>query len=227
MEFVEGGFVCSQNFKVVVFDMDGTLIKGASCWEILHKYFRSDPKLVKKNMEDYLMGRISYCEWMRRDLLLWKQNNRYPHISEVKKALKNYEMVEGAYESIKELKRRGYITAIVTGGLDILAKEIARKLGIEYIYANGFKTDENGYLTEHVKCIVDPCEKGRNLMDLSKKLKTPLSTFIAVGDTRFDLSMFKIVGLSIAFNPKDEIIEKHATIVIKNNSLFKILEYIP
>ena len=219
--------MCPQNFKVVVFDMDGTLIKETSCWETLHRYFRSDPKLVKKNMEDYLAGRISYCEWMRRDLLLWKQNNRYPHISEVKRALKNYEMVEGAYESIKELKRRGYITAIVTGGLDILAEEIARKLGIEYIYANGFKTDENGYLTEHVKCVVDPCEKGRNLMNLSKKLGTPLSTFIAVGDTHFDLSMFKIVGLSIAFNPKDEIIEKHANIVIKNNSLFKILEYIP
>lgn len=219
--------MCPQNFKVVVFDMDGTLIKETSCWETLHRYFRSDPKLVKKNMEDYLAGRISYCEWMRRDLLLWKQNNRYPHISEVKRALKNYEMVEGAYKSIKELKRRDYITAIVTGGLDILAEEIARKLGIEYVYANGFKTDENGYLTEHVKCVVDPCEKGRNLMDLSKKLGTPLSTFIAVGDTRFDLSMFKIVGLSIAFNPKDEIIEKHANIVIKNDSLFKILEYIP
>jgi len=219
--------VGSQSFKVVVFDMDGTLIKESSCWETLHRYFRSDPKLVKKNMEDYLARRISYCEWMRRDLLLWKRNNKYPHISEVKKALKKYEMAKGAYESIRELKRRGYIIAIVTGGLDILAEEIAKKLGIEYVYANGFKTDENGYLTEHVKCVVDPCEKSKNLTDLSVKLKIPLSAFIAVGDTRFDLSMFKVVGFSIAFNPKDEVIEKQAKIVIKSRSLLKILEYIP
>lgn len=217
----------SAKSKVIVFDMDGTLVKETSCWETLHRYFQSNPKLVKRNMEDYLAGRISYCEWMRRDLLLWKRNDKYPHISEVKRALKSYKIVEGAYESIKELKKRGYITAIVTGGLDILAEEIAWKLGIEYVYANGFKTDEDGYLTEHVKCVVDPCKKGRNLMDLSKKLNIPLSAFIAIGDTRFDLSMFRVVGLSIAFNPKDEIIEKNANIVIKSNTLLKILEYVP
>ena len=82
-------------------------------------------------------------------------------------------------------------------------------------------------MTEHVKCVVDPYKKGRNLIDLSKKLNIPLSAFIAIGDTRFDLSMFKIVGLSIAFNPKDEIIEKNANIVIKSNTLLKILEYVP
>ena len=88
----------SAKFKVIVFDMDGTLVKETSCWETLHRYFQSNPKLVKRNMEDYLAGRISYCEWMRRDLLLWKRHNKYPHISEVKEALKKYKMIEGAYE---------------------------------------------------------------------------------------------------------------------------------
>lgn len=217
----------SQLFKVVVFDMDGTLVEESSCWETLHKYFGANPQLVRKNMEDYLTGRISYCEWMRRDLLLWKRNNRLPHISGIKTALKNYKIVKGAYKTVQELKKRGYITAIVTSGLDILAKEVAEKLNIDYTYANSFETDENGYLTEKVKCKVKLLEKDKNLKDLSKKLKIPLSAFIAIGDTWFDLSMLQVAGLSIAFNPKDEKIRKKATIVIENKNLTEILQYIP
>ncbi len=217
----------SQRFKVVVFDMDGTLVEESSCWETLHKYFGANPQLVRKNMEDYLTGRINYCEWMRRDLLLWKRNNKLPHISEIKTALQNYKIIKGAYETVQELKKRGYITAIVTSGLDVLAKEVAKKLNIDYTYANSFETDENGYLTEKVKCKVKLLEKDKNLKDLSKKLKIPLSAFIAIGDTWFDLSMLQVAGLSIAFNPKDEEIRKKASIVIENKNLTEILKYIP
>jgi len=219
--------VRSQRFKVVVFDMDGTLVEESSCWETLHKYFGANPQLVRKNMKDYLAGRINYCEWMRRDLLLWKRDNKLPHISEIKAVLKNYKIVKGAYKTVQELKKRGYITAIVTSGLDILAKEVAEKLNIDYTYANSFETDENGYLTEKVNCEVKLLEKDKNLKDLSKKLKIPLSAFIAVGDTWFDLSMLQVAGLSIAFNPKDEKIRKKVNIVIENKNLTEILKYIP
>jgi phosphoserine phosphatase len=58
-------------YKLVAFDMDGTLLTQKSSWGKLHRYFGTY-ELSLKNMEAYEQGKIAYNEFMRRDIMLWK-----------------------------------------------------------------------------------------------------------------------------------------------------------
>ncbi|MEM3421110.1 MAG: haloacid dehalogenase-like hydrolase, partial [Candidatus Hadarchaeum sp.] len=65
---------------------------------------------------------------------------------------------------VGEIVRRGFQTAIITGGLDVLAGNVARDLGIPHIIANGLEVDKSGYLTGEGILRVEPRHKDKNLV---------------------------------------------------------------
>ncbi|MHA1594613.1 MAG: HAD-IB family phosphatase [Candidatus Baldrarchaeia archaeon] len=216
----------AKKYRAIVFDLDGTLVKEESSWATVHRYFGVDPRKIRKNMEAYLSGRIDYCEWMRRDISLWLETKHPIHLSEIEKCLSKYTLVRGAKEVSRELKKRGYVLAIVTSGLDILAHRVARDLGIDYVFANGLAVDEKGFLTGEPICKVPLLNKNVAIKDLCGILNAKFEEIIAVGDTKFDISMFKCAGLSIALNPKDEEVVQFADIVIRCEDMRSLLNYI-
>ncbi len=174
----------TQKYKVIVFDMDGVLTEENSSWVTIHNYFGVENKVF---LNEYIEGKIDYPEFMRRDISLWHKIR----IEEIEKIFKNYKLTFGAKETTSELKERGYITVLVSAGLDILANKIGRILKLDYIFANGLKTNKAGYLTGEGIYKVDLLRKDRILTTLSWKLKIPFGQFIAIGDSIFDVPLLK------------------------------------
>lgn len=197
-------------FKVIVFDMDGTLIKEKSSWEKLHRHFGTLHE-AEGALRDYVEGRISYEEFMRRDIACWPKPL---HISEVERLLLDYELADGAVEVVRELKAMGMRVAIVSAGIDILANDVASKVGADAVLANGLAIDSNGYLTGEGIKRVDPLCKDKALEEAVEKLGAEPAETVAVGDTRFDASMLRRAGLGIALRG-DEELEEVADVVIK------------
>jgi HAD superfamily PSPase-like hydrolase len=170
-----------------VLDMDGTITQSI-CWKDLHEYFNTLEE-AEKHREMFLAKRITYEEWMKKDIALW--NN--PRIEEVRKVLLSYELVKG-FEKFLERFRGKSIFCILSSGIDIRAKDIAEKLGIHEVYANSLVVRE-GRVIGGI-CSVDPSRKGETVRDLQKRYRPALT--IAVGDTHFDVSMFRVADIGIA-----------------------------
>ena len=183
-----------MRYKLVAFDLDGTLVVGKSSWYKLHEYFGTIEESLS-NIKEYEEGKIAYDEWMRRDISLWKPT---PHITTVEKILLDYTLAPNAGHVTRTLRDRKIRTAIVTTGIDILAKSVASRLRIPEIVANGLVLDESGYLTNRVTFNVDLFEKHKAFIKLAKKLGIPRSQCVAVGDSKYDVSFLKSAGLGIA-----------------------------
>ncbi len=189
-----------NSLKVVVFDLDGVLVPFRSSWEFLHRYFGVvDDRARDENVELFYRGLISYKEWMRRDLALLTSRGCITR-EEVIKAFKTVKLRRGAKELSEYLVSKNVELAIVSGGVDVLAQLVGGELNIKRIYSNRLVFDEHGCLQPYGVEVVNPLKKDVVLEALSLELGIPLSRFMYVGDTLWDLCAFKKVGYPVVIN---------------------------
>ena len=211
---------CKDTIELVIFDMDGVIANTISSWKYIHDYFGSSNE---RSVNEYLKGKIDDAEFIKRDVYLWRENGKIVQKDKLVKILSNVPLMDGAGECISRIKKNNVKTAIVSAGLDILAERIAQELGIDYVFANGIKTDNNGRLNGEGIIGVKLMYKDKTVSRLSDQLGIPLERIAAVGNSCFDIPMLETCGLGIAFNPEDDCVRKKADIVIEGNDLGKIL----
>ncbi len=203
--------------RVLIFDMDGVLVKCRSSWKALHVAFGSEDIVERlKGAERFIGGEISYVEWMRLDIdAMTRALGRPPSKDEVEHVLRSLELDEDAPTVVEELKRLGVLVGIVSGGIDILAKSVAERLGIpeDMVFANKLVFSD-GRLTGGEE-VVDPLRKGELLKRLSLSLGIPLEEFAYVGDSTWDINALRVVGTPIML-ARDEDEARTAAGFVKN-----------
>jgi len=102
---------------------------------------------------------------------------------------------------VSALHERGFETAILTGGFDVLAAEVAEALGIEHRVANEFVTDERGFLTGEARMHVDPLRKEIALERLCHERHIALERCLTVGDSEMDASFLRASGRGVLVGP--------------------------
>jgi phosphoserine phosphatase len=205
-----------KDVKLVVFDMDGVLTDIYSSWKYVHDFFNTSNE---KSVYAYLKGEIDDMEFIRRDAALWKQNGRALKKEKLVEILSDVSLMHGAKECISYLKKRNVKTAIVSAGLNVLAEKVGSELGIDYVYSNGINVDENGFLTDEGIVGVKLKAKDETVKKLAEKTGINKASIVAVGNSCFDVPMFEVAGLGIAFNPDDECVKKYADVVISEKDL--------
>lgn len=206
-----------MKIKLVVFDVDGTLTQHSSIWWRLHEHFGTE-ELGKVYYDQYFAGQISYQEWADLDAGLWTGKS----LTEVLAVVKDTKLVSGAAETVASLKSRGYEVAILSGGLDIMANYVAQEVGIDYVLTNRL-LHVNGILTGDVDVLVGWGEKIQEIKQVIDHFGISLKETAFVGDGKNDLSVFSVVGLSIAFNPEHPEVAEGADVVFREDDLRQIL----
>lgn len=200
------------DLDLVVFDMDGTLIEGSS-WEMVHAHYGVDNG---SNWERYCRGEIDDREFMRTDIALWLREGRRIHVRDVEGIFHGVNPFPGTRELVENLHAHGVRTLIMSGGLDLVARKVCELTGIERYVANGFLLDEDGHLSGEGACHVKINDKGTPTREALQRLGVDPRRAAAVGNTRFDIPMFRECGLAIAFNPGDEEVVQAAHHVVRD-----------
>ena len=130
--------------------------------------------------------------------------------------------MEGAKETITELKKRGYKIATITGSFEIIANRMKDDLGLDYAFSNVLH-EEEGKLTGEVSGPLVTGSKAEILKEIMKMEKIHAEESAAVGDGANDVSMIEESGLGIAFNAKP-ILKEKADIVVEKKDLRELLE---
>ncbi|MDK2790965.1 MAG: phosphoserine phosphatase [Methanothermococcus sp.] len=204
--------------KLILFDLDSTLVDCEVIDEIAKIAGVEDE--VKKITKEAMEGKLNFGESLRKRVSLL---SGLP-TEKIDDLVSNLKLMEGAEDTIKELKNRGYIVGVVSGGFTVAAERIKEKLGLDYAIANELLTN-NGKLTGEVRGpVMDESAKGNILEELAKKEGIDLKDTVVVGDGANDISMFKKAGLKIAFCAK-EILRQNADFCVDKKDLREILKF--
>ncbi|MBU1696393.1 MAG: phosphoserine phosphatase SerB [Proteobacteria bacterium] len=205
-----------KNRKLVVFDMDSTLIQAEVIVE-LAKLVGAGEK-VNKITESAMRGEMDFKESFKKRVALLKgiKEEQLANIS------RNLPLTDGAELVTKTLRGLGYKLGILSGGFTFVGEYLKDKLGFDYMYANELDI-ENGVVTgKVVGDIVDGEKKAILLRQIAQRENLALEQTIAVGDGANDLPMISIAGLGVAFNAKP-VVRQNASNAISSVGLDGLL----
>ena len=206
--------------ELVCFDMDGVLIDVGSSWVMVHKAFGVSNDT---SLRAYLNGEFDDREFIRRDARLWLRQKPKMRREDFESIFREPPLMPGVERTVATLKAEGVEVAIVSGGVDIMAENVAHRLGIPRVAANGFVYDETGHITGDGVVRTPLNDKALPVLRFAKETGIPLERTVAVGNSLPDVSMFDVAGRSVAFHPEDDYTRDHATWVVEEGPLDAIL----
>lgn len=227
---------------LICFDMDRVLVDHLSTWQYVYDQ-------LGINNDDafdlYNQGKLNEWDWLKLDLALLKR--AFPEINDEKlrSLCVGTPLMKGLEECIEWLFANGHEVAIISGGMQETATEIANKFpsgkpwqrrwgGIDnceidtkmYVFTNGWLKLIDGGIDNFGRYQVQMNGKGSIVRILQRRLAIPRERTISIGDSSGDIGMFEQSGLSICFNPLDDKPTKVASITIEEKNLCRVLEAI-
>ena len=205
--------------KLAVFDFDSTLMDGETI-EILAREVGLEQE-VNEITTKAMLGELDFFESLQKRVSLL----RGLKVDTVNKICENLPLMNGAEETIKNLKDKNYKVVCFSGGFKNATVPFAKKLGLDGEFSNILHS-KDGILTGMVGGeMMFNDSKGQMLLTLQRLLGITREKTLVIGDGANDLSMFKYADKRVAFCAKP-ILEKEANIIIKEKNLSLISKYL-
>ncbi len=212
-----------QNFKLIAFDMDSTLINIECIDEVADAAGRKAE--VAAITEAAMRGEIAdYKESLRQRVALLRG---VPVAALTQVYEEQLRLNPGAQILVNACQHAGLKTLLVSGGFTFFTDHVRDLLHIDFTRSNVFEI-ENDQLTGRMVDqawgdICDGEEKRRMLLATCEALGISSQQAIAMGDGANDLPMMSVAGLSVAYRAKPKVREA-AHVAIEQGGLDRLLE---
>jgi phosphoserine phosphatase len=229
-EFAPGLFIqgiqpplALHDFKLIVFDMDSTLINIECIDEIADAAGRKAE--VSAITEAAMRGEImDFKDSLRRRVALLKG---VPQEALDDVFTNRLRLNPGAKKLVDTCKQHGMKVLLVSGGFTFFADRVQHILNIDFTRSNVLEIAD-GHLTGRLVDqlwgdICDSAEKRKKLLETCADMGIKPEQSIAMGDGANDLLMMGVAGLSVAYHAKPKVRER-AMVSIQEGGLDRLLE---
>jgi len=203
--------------RLVVFDMDGTLIAERLIFHLARRFG------FEAKLKEIMARRVLEYEKTRDIASLLKGLSA----TEIVDTFDRIPLSPGAETTIEALKEDGHVLAIISDSYTIATERLKARLGFDYTIANKLVV-KRGKATGEVEmplnwpddktgCLKHAICKLNAMFSLSRETKIPLERTVAVGDNIADICMLEQASLGIAFNPKARAVERSADVTIRGD----------
>jgi phosphoserine phosphatase len=231
-EFAPGLFIqgiepplALNDFKLIAFDMDSTLINIECIDEIADAAGRKAE--VSAITEAAMRGEITdFKDSLRKRVALLKG---VPQEALDDVFTKRLRLNPGAKELVDTCKQHGMKVLLVSGGFTFFADRVGHMLNIDFTRSNVLEIAD-GHLTGQLVDqpwgdICDGAEKRKKLLETCADMGISPKQSIAMGDGANDLLMMGVAGLSVAYHAKPNVREQ-AMVSIQEGGLDRLLEIV-
>ncbi|TCP91269.1 phosphoserine phosphatase [Cricetibacter osteomyelitidis] len=181
---------------LLIMDMDSTAIQ-IECIDEIAK-LAGTGELVSAITERAMQGELDFEQSLRQRVGTLK-NAPENILQQVREKLP---LMDGLQETIAELQRHGWKTAIASGGFTYFADYLKDLLKLDYAVSNRFEIID-GVLTGNVLGdVIDAKYKASTLLKLAQKFNIERKNIVAIGDGANDLAMIFEAGVGVAYHAK-------------------------
>ncbi len=211
--------VFRRNKRLIVFDMDSTLIQTEVIDELAILSGAGDE--VKAITHRAMNGEIDFDESLRLRVSKLKGLKE----EKLQEVLENLPLTPGVCEFIGTIKALGYKVALISGGFTYFSDHLKKRLNLDYSFANELEI-VGGELTGKVKgTIVNANQKAILVKLIAQQENISLEQVVAIGDGANDLPMLATAGLGIAFHAKD-VVRREAQNHMSHGPMTSILYFL-
>jgi glucosyl-3-phosphoglycerate synthase len=211
--------------KLVVFDMDNTLLHGRfidTCAERFN--FKQALNLLRQIDHDpvSLTVRIaSFLEGKRK--------------SELLQIVEGISLVDDIVEVVSELKKRSYAVGIISDSYQLITQYVAKKINADFWMGNELQYEDEVltgqvlipsyfHYSEESTCKHQVC-KTNALRYICKRYHVKLEDCIVVGDSDNDVCMIRHAGTGVSFCTTSEMLKNTARIHIEQRKFNELLSF--
>ena len=179
-----------NNIKAVIFDVDGTLTKRLS-WLFLTEKLGASTDKHAEMLNGLRSGKYSLSQATKQLVNLWKDTGN-ANKSSFRKTFDSVPLRSESIDIINYLKNRGYLLCLITGSMDLYAKIIADKLGVQkYFWNTDLIWDNENELSSFNYEPDQDTKKLAQLDEFINSIKISTEECAVVGDSKNDVKLFQ------------------------------------
>lgn len=207
-----------KKFKVVCFDMDGTLITNTNSVAYLCLLNGKADKVREIEIRE----EKDEISWIDADYIKAKLFTGL-EIKRVEKEFNNHiELINNIGGALRELRENNILSILVTAGPIQVAEALGTMFRFDKIYGSLYEV-ENGFFSGRILSHLGDSGKLDSLMSFCKDNNIELEEVVSIGDSESDIKVFEKSGRSIAINYSSKLSGK-ADVYIRTNDLFDVIK---
>jgi HAD superfamily phosphoserine phosphatase-like hydrolase len=231
--------VTHERYKLVVFDLDGTLIRGNAfefSWEAIWNTLMFAPEVAAALKRDYnkraaaaagVEERIdAYATWCERAVEMFRA--RRLSRDRLRQITAGMTLTVHCREAMARLRDAGIAIAIVSGGVNTFLEDAFPDYRdyVDFVFLNELTFGADGIIDGVVATSYDFQGKAEAIDLLCTRVGCSTQEVVFVGDRFNDLFALLKAGLGIAYPDNDDQAADAAEVVIQEDDLLLILPHV-